>query len=64
MIPIWSNWKQEPRYSEAGFEKTEDDVWLQQLISNLEPESQEILLLRFGQKSHHQGNSTDYGTSS
>lgn len=41
--------EQEPRYSEAGFEKTEDDVWLQQLISNLEPESQEILLLRFGQ---------------
>lgn len=34
---------------EAGFEQTEDDVWLQQLIRNLDSEVQEILLLRFGQ---------------
>lgn len=41
--------EQEPGYLEAGFEQTEDDVWLQQLIRNLDSEVQEILLLRFGQ---------------
>lgn len=41
--------EQEQGYLEAGFEKTEDDVWLQQLIKNLDSEVQEILLLRFGQ---------------
>lgn len=41
--------EQEPRYLEAGFEQTEDDVWLQQFIHTMDTETQEILLLRFGQ---------------
>ena len=36
-------------YLETGFGKAEEDAWLHQLISRLEPEIQELVLLRFGQ---------------
>lgn len=39
----------EPDYSENGFGQAEGDLYLHQMIQNLEPDMQEILILRFGQ---------------
>ncbi len=42
--------KSEPEYLEKGFGRAEEDVWLHQIICKLEPDIQEIILLRFGQE--------------
>ena len=41
---------EEPAYQEAGFALTEEELSLRALTARLEPELQELVLLRFGQQ--------------
>ena len=49
MMMDWKILEWEIPYLETGFGQAEEDAWLHQLISRLEPEIQELVLLRFGQ---------------
>ena len=41
---------EEPGYQEAGFDQTEDALSLRVLTARLDPETRELVLLRFGQQ--------------
>ena len=43
-------YKIEPGYQEAGFDQTEDALSLRALTARLDPETRELVLLRFGQQ--------------
>ena len=48
--PALESLPEEPGYQEAGFDQTEDALSLRALTARLDPETRELVLLRFGQQ--------------